>query len=205
MRWLDLVRLSVSVLCLVLWCVVVRRASSCRVLTCCVVFVCAVLRCALLGRTVLRTVAPWCAALCPVALRRAVACCALGCLVVWRWTVVRCGAVCSAASCCAVVGRWRLGWPVLWCRVRVTAWLVGGWGVRSGGWLAESVLWGSGCAARAGGSGRFPWGCPSRGPVPWSRVLSGSRSLALGAVAVPSSSSGACEVALVVAGVVAWR
>ena len=41
--------------------------------------------------------------------------------------------------------------------------------------------------------------------MPWSRVLRGSRSLALGVVAVPSSSSGAREVALVVAGVVAWR
>ena len=33
----------------------------------------------------------------------------------------------------------------------------------------------------------------------------GGKSLALVAVAVPSSSSGACEVALVAAGVVAWR
>ena len=41
--------------------------------------------------------------------------------------------------------------------------------------------------------------------MPWSRVLWGSRSLALVAVAVPLSSSGACEVALVVAGVVALR
>ena len=92
-----------------------------------------------------------------------------------------------------------------WCGVQVRAWLVGGWGVRSGGWLAGPVLRGSGCAARAGGSGRCPWGCPPLGPVPWSCVLWGSRSLALSAVAVPSSSSGACEVALVVAGAVAWR
>ena len=42
-----------------------------------------------------------------------------------------------------------------------------------------------------------PWGCPPWGPVPWS--------LALGAVAVPSSSSGSCVVALVAAGVVVWR
>ena len=187
--------------------------------------VCALLQCALPGRAVLRRVAPWCAALCRVASRRAVACCALGRLVMLRCTVVRCGAVCPAASCCAVVGRWRLGWPVSWCGVRVRAWLVGGflhcasprypwgargklvggWGVRSGGWLAGSVVWGSGFAARAGGSGRWPWGCPPWGPVPWSRVLWGSRSLALGAVAVPSSSSGACEVPLVVAGVVAWQ
>ena len=92
-----------------------------------------------------------------------------------------------------------------WCGVRVRAWLFGGFGVRSGGWLAGFVLWGSWCAARAGGLGRCPWGCPPWGPVPWSRVLPGSRSLALGAVAVPLSSSGACELALVVAGVVAWR
>ena len=132
-RWLDLVRPSVSVPLLVLSCVVVRRAASCRVLTCCVVLVCAVLRCALLGRAVLRRVAPWCATLCRVASRRAVACCALGCLVVCfvaRCTAsVRCAV---AASCCAVVGRCRLVWPVSRCGVRVGAWLVGGWGMRSG-------------------------------------------------------------------------
>ena len=131
-RGLVLVRSSVSVPCLVLWCVLVRRAASCRVLTCCVVLVCAVLRCALLGRAVLRRVTPWCAALCRVTSRRAPACCALGCLVVLRCTVVRCGAVCRAASWCAEVGWWRLGWPVSWCGVRVRAWLVGGLGVRSG-------------------------------------------------------------------------
>ena len=131
MHWLDLVRPLVSVPCLVLWCVVVRRAASCRVLTCCVVLVCAVLRRALLGRAVLRRAAPWCAALCHVASRPAVACCALGCLVVLRYTVVRCGAVCHGASCCAQVGRWRLVWPVSWCGVRVGAWLVGAWGMRS--------------------------------------------------------------------------
>ena len=73
------------------------------------------------------------------------------------------------------------------------------------GCLAGFVLWGPGRAARAGGSGGRPWGCPPWGPVPWSRVLWGSWSLVLVAVAVPLSSSGACEVALVAAGVVAWR
>ena len=131
-RWPNLVRPSVSVPCLVLWGVVMRRAAPCRVLTCCVVLVCAVLRCALLGRAVLRRVAPWCAAPCRVASRRAVAWYALGCFVVLLCTVVRCGAVCRAASCCAVVGRWRLVWPVSWCGVRVGAWLVGGWGVPYG-------------------------------------------------------------------------
>ena len=131
-RWLDLIRPTVSVLCLVLCCAVVRRAASCCVVTCCVMSVCAVLRCALLGCAVLCRAAPWFAALCRVASRRVVACCALGCLVVLRCTVVRCSAVCRAAWCCAVVGQWRLVWPVSSCGVRVGAWLVGGWGVRSG-------------------------------------------------------------------------
>ena len=85
-------------------------------------------------------------------------------------------------------------------------WLAGGWGVRLGvGWIAGSVLWGSGCAAQAGGSGRCPRGCPPWGPVVWSRVLWGSLPLALGAASAPPSSSGACLVALAVARVVAWR
>ena len=93
---------------------------------------------------------------------------------------------------------------VVWSAGQSAAgWWLGG-AVRCG-CLAGSVLWGPGRAARAGGSGRRPWGCPPWGPVPWSRVLWGSRSLTLVAVAVPLSSSGACEVALVAAGVVAWR
>ena len=93
-----------------------------------------------------------------------------------------------------------------WCGVQVGVWLAGGWGVWLGvGWLAGPVLWGSWCAARAGGSGRCPRGCPPWGPVLWSRVIWRSLLQALGAVAAPSSSSGACEVALAVAGVVAWR
>ena len=133
---------------------------------------------------------PCCAALCRVASRRAVACC----------TVVRCGAVCRGLALCR-------GGSVevsLACVVvRSAGRSVAGWWLRGAvrcGCLAGSVLWGSGCAARAGGSGRHPLG-----PVPWSRVLWRSRSLALVAVAVPSSSSGACQVALVVAGVIAWR
>ena len=62
-----------------------------------------------------------------------------------------------------------------------------------------------GLVGRVGRSRDGPWGCPPWGPVPWSRVLWGFRSLVLAAVAVPLSSPGACEVALVVAGVVAWR
>ena len=92
--------------------------------------------------------------------------------------------------------------------VRIAGRSVAGWWLGDAvrcGWLAGSVLWGSECVARAGGSGRCPWVCPPWEPVPWSSVLWGSRSLALGAVTVPSSSSGACEEAFVVAGVVAWR
>ena len=194
-------------LALVFWCAVVRCAASCRVSLCCVVLVRAVLRCALLGRAVLRRAVLWCAALCRVPSRRAVVCCVLGCLVVVQCTVVRCGAVCRAASCFAVLGdRRRLVRPVSWCGVRVGVCLACGWGMRLGvGWLAGSVLWRSACAARAGGSGRCPRGCPPWGLVPWSRVVWGSLPLALGAVAAPSSSSVACEVALALTGVVAWR
>ena len=148
-------------LALVLLCVLVRGAASCRVSPCCLVLVRAVLRCALLCRAVLRHVVPWCAAPCRVAPRCAVGCCALGCLVLVRCTVVRCAAVCRAASCCALVGRWRLVQPVSCCGVLVGVWLAGGWGMPLGvGWLAGSALWVSGCAARAGGSGRCPRGCP---------------------------------------------
>ena len=93
-----------------------------------------------------------------------------------------------------------------WCGVRAGVWLAGGWGVR----LGVGVLLGPCCGGLGvplglvGRVGRWrdgPWGCPPWGPVPWSRVLWGL----LGAAAVPSSSSGAFEVALVVAGVVAWR
>ena len=93
---------------------------------------------------------------------------------------------------------------VVWSAGRsVAGWWLGG-AVRCR-YLAGPVLWGPGRAPRAGESNRRPWGCPPWGPVPWSRVLWGSRSLALVAVAVPSSTSGACEVALVAAGVVTWR
>ena len=138
---------------------------------------------------------PCCAALCRVASRRAVA----------RGTVARCGALCGGL----VLRRGGSVEVSLACVVvrsagqSVAGWWLGG-AVRYG-CLAGSVLCGIGCAARAGGSGRRPWGCPPWHCVPRSRVLWGFRSLALVAVPVPSSSSGACEVALVAAGVVAWR
>ena len=138
----------------------------------------------------LGSVVPCCAALCRVASRRAVA----------RCTVVRCGEVCRGLALCRA-GSVEVSLACVVVRSAgpsVAGWWLGG-AVRCG-CLAGSVLWGPGRAARAGGSGGRPWGCPPRGPVPWSCVLWGSRSLALVAVAVPSSSSGAYEVALVAAG-----
>ena len=97
-----------------------------------------------------------------------------------------------------------------WCGVRAGVWLAGGWGVRLGVDVSLGPCCGGlgvplGLVGRVGRSRDGPWGCPPWGPVPWSRVLWGFRSLVLGASAVPSSSSSACEVALVVAGVVTWR
>ena len=93
-----------------------------------------------------------------------------------------------------------------WCGVRVRVLLAGGSGVRLGVGGSLGPCCGGlgvplGLVSRVGVRRvRPPWR-----PVPWSRVLWGSRPLALGAVAVPLSSSGACEVALVVSGVIAWR
>ena len=149
------------------------------------------------------------AVLCRCLPRRVASCC--GVLRFWvRCSgALHCGALrCGVPSClvlccvgsvevslaCVVVGSAGLS---------VAGWWLGGV-VRCGG-LAGSMRWGPGRAARAGGSGRCPLGCPLWGPVPLSRVLWGSRSLALGAVALPPSSSRACVVALVAAGVVVWR
>ena len=91
---------------------------------------------------------------------------------------------------------------MLWCGVRVAD----GWGVRLG--VGGSL--GPCCGGLGVPHGLVGWvgvrGVALSGwPVRWSCVLWGSRPLALGAVTVPLSSSGACEVALVVTGVVAWR
>ena len=83
-----------------------------------------------------------------------------------------------------------------WCGVRAGVWLAGGWGVR----LGVGVSRGPCC----GGLG-VPLGLVGRVGSRRVALLWGSRSLAVVAVAVPSSSSGACEVALVAARVVAWR
>ena len=81
-----------------------------------------------------------------------------------------------------------------WCGVRAGVWLAGGLGVRLGVGVSLGL-----CYSDLG----VPLGLVGWVGVPG--VLLGFRSLALVAVAVPLSSSGACEVALVEAGVVAWR
>ena len=129
-------------------------------------------------------------------------------------------------SCCGALHCGALWCGVTWSRV-VPRWVSGGQpglccGAECGpecGWLAAGVQSGVGVSlgpccggsgvplrlvGRVGRSRDGPWGCPPWGPVHWSRVHWGSRSLVLDAVAVPLSFSGACEVALVVAGVVAW-
>ena len=150
---------------------------------------------------------------------RAVLCCSVprragSCSGVLRFGVcchgaLHCGALRCGVPCCLVLCRGGSVEVSLACVLvrsagrSVACWWLGG-AVRCG-WLAGSELWGPGRAAGAGGSGRCAWGCPPWGPVTWSRVLWGSPSLSLNAVAVPLSSSGACEAARVVARVVAWR
>ena len=91
-----------------------------------------------------------------------------------------------------------------WCGVQVGVWLAGGWGVRLGvGASLGPFCGGLGVPLGLVGLVGVRRAALSGGPVPGSLVLWASRPLALGAVAVPSSSSGACEVALVVAGVIA--
>ena len=154
-----------------------------------------------------RRVAPCRAVVCHSVPRHVASCRGVLCFGVPCRVALHCGALRCGLPCCLVMCRGGSAEVSLACRLGAGR-IVGGWwqgGAVRCGWLAGSVLWGSGCAAQASGSGRCPWGCPLWGPVPWSRLPWGSRSLALGAVAVPSSSSGACVVALVVAGVVAWR
>ena len=140
-----------------------------------------------------------CATLCRVALRRAVARCTVaGCGAVLRGLALCRGGSVEVSLACVVVrsaGRSVAGW---WLGVRLDV------GVSLGpccGGLGVPLR----LVGRVGRSRDGPWGCPPWGPVPSSRVLWGFRSLVLVAVAVPSSSSGTCEVALVAAGAVAWR
>ena len=86
---------------------------------------------------------------------------------------------------------------MLWCGVRVGVWLAGGWGLLLGvagslGPCCGGLGLPPGLVGRVGVRGvALPGGLCLQ-----SRVLWGSWSLALVAVAVPSSSSGACEVPL---------
>ena len=77
-----------------------------------------------------------------------------------------------------------------WCGVRAGVWLAGGWGVRLGVGVSLGPCRGGlgvplGLVVRVGRPRDAPWGCPPRGPVPWSRVLWASRSPVLVAVALP--------------------
>ena len=148
------------------------------------------------------------AAVCRSVPRPVASCCGVLCFGVPCRGALHCGALPCGVPCCLVFCRGGSVEVSLACVVLRSAGqsVAGWWGgdaVRCG-WLAGSVLWGPGRPVRGGGSGRCPWGCPPWGPMPWFRALWGSWSLAPGADAVPLSSSGACEVAHVVAGVVAW-
>ena len=203
LTWLDP---RLASLALVFWCAVVRRAATCRVSP---VLRRGDLRCVAVRPAGPRRVAPCRPVVCRSVPRRVALCCGMLCFgVLFRGALhcgaLRCGLPCCLVLCCGGSVEVSLAHVVVRSVGRsVAGWWLGG-AVRCW-WLAGSVLWGSACAARAVGSGRCLLGCPPWGPVPWSRVLWGSRSLALGAVAVPLSCSGACEVALVVARVVAWR
>ena len=148
------------------------------------------------------------AVLCRSVPRRVASCCGVLRFGVHCRGALRCGALRCSVPCCPVLCRGGSVEVSLACVVvpsadrSVASWWLGG-AVRCR-WLAGPVLWGPGRAAQAGGSGRCLWGCPPWGPVSWSRVLWGSRSLAMVSLAVPSSSSGAREVALVADGVIAW-
>ena len=199
-----------------LCCDAVRSALSCRAVPC---------------RAVVCRAVAWLAAPCCAAPRRVV----LWCFVPWgalswcvapRCAAVRCAVLLRLVPCIAVPwcvvgplhcrsgvrwGRCWLDWPVSSYKTRTQVmWLAGGWGARLGVvWLVGSVLRGSRCAFRVGGSGGCPRGSPPWGTVPWSRVLWGSLPLVLGVAPVSCSSSracaAACVVALAAAGVVAWR
>ena len=169
--------LSRAVLC----CAAVRSALSCRAARCravvclavawpaalcCAAPHCVLLCCVISRRALSRRAARRCAVLQGAVLPRVVPCLAV------RWCVV------GPLYLCFGVG-WRgpwLDWSVLLCVTRAEVmWLAGGRGARLDvAWLVGSVLRGSGCAVRLGGSGGCPRGCPPWGPVPWSRVFWGS-------------------------------
>ena len=139
------------------------------------------------------------AVFCRSVLRGVASCCgALLCGVLW----------CSVPCCLALCRGGSVEVSLACVVVRSAGWSVAGWwlgGAVRCGCLPGCVLLGPGRAARAAGSGRRAWGCPPLGLVHWSRVLWESRSLALVAVAVRSSSSGAYEVALVAAWFITWQ
>ena len=234
LRRLAPVRPSVSVPCFgvvvccgVPGCVVPCFAVLCRVGLCCGVVRSALSCCAAQCPAVVCPAVAQLAAPCCAASRRVVLWCvaswdALSWCVARQCAAVRCARLLRVVPCIAVPGclvgpfhcrsgvgwgRCWFDWPASWCGMPAEVmWLPGGWGARCGvAWLVGSVLRGSGCAARVLGSGGRPRGCPPWGAVHWSRVLWGLLPLVLGVAAVFSSCSGACMVALAVAGVVVRR
>ena len=151
--WLDLWLASLA---LVLWCAVVRRVAPCRAVVC---------------RSVPRRVA---------------SCCGVLCFQVPCLGALHCGALRCGVPCCLVL--WRGGSlevSLAYVVVRSAGRSVAGWWLGAAvrcGWLAGSVLWGSGCAAGAGWSGRCLWGCP-----PWWACA-----LVLCPLRVPAPSPGCC-------------
>ena len=173
-RWLDLVTPSVSVPC---FGVVVCCGAPCCVVPCFAVLRPVGVRCVALRPAGPRRLVPCRAVVCRYVPRRVASCCGVLCFEVSCSSALHCGALRCGVPCCLVLCRVR-SVEVSLARVlvrsagrSVAGWWLGG-AVRCG-WLAGSVLWGSGCAARAGGSGRCPWGGPLWGPVPLSCVLWG--------------------------------
>ena len=179
---------------------------------CCVVMSFAVLDragpcCVAVRRAVWCRVAPCRAVVCRAVPHRAASCCGLWCLGVLCCGALHSGALRCGVPCCLVLCR-RGSVVVSPARVLVRSACrsVAGW------WLGAAVRCEVARWARAVGvgvcrSGRrvrlVSAGLPSLGAC--ACALWGFLPLASRAVAALSSSSGACEVALAVAGVVAWR
>ena len=111
---------------------------------------------------VVRRVVPCCAVVCPSVPRRVASCCGVLCFGVSCRGALHCGALRCGVPCCLVLCRGGSLEVSLACVVvRSAGRSVTGWSLEGAvmcGWFAGSVLRGSACAARAGGSGRCPWG-----------------------------------------------
>ena len=178
--------------CYVVLCfIVLRRAVPCCAAVHCALSCSAVPCCAVVRLAVAWRAAPCCGATCCVVVCCVVSWGALSRCAARRCTVLQCAVLPRVVPCFAVawcvVGPWyprsgvgwrrrTLDWPALLCGTRSECmWLAGGqWAGLGVVQLVGSVLQGSGCAVRPGGSGGCLRRCPPRGLVPWSRVLWGS-------------------------------